>query len=92
MNTEERESLRDAVLDVLNAYPTIPRTQSGIARETRKCVGFPAANEEVEAALTLLLGLGLVQYQTKDTGAIRWWSITSAGMLRCERGGFAGKS
>jgi len=83
--SQEKETLRHAVLECLVGRAAVALAVPGIWRRVAKEVDFPIAPADVAEALLLLQGLGLAKVETDDFGSSEYWQATAAGVLHVER-------
>jgi hypothetical protein len=83
--SENSELLRRAVREALHLRQGTALTARGLRRRLVTELDFAPTEAEVEAACEFWRGLGQVSFEHDEAGATRWWQITSAGTLACER-------
>lgn len=86
MNAQQKEDLRKVVLEAIALRHPTALTISGIRRRVEAELDFKITDEDVEAALQFLKGLGLATVQFADLGSSQHWQATSKGVLANERG------
>ncbi len=85
ITASQKEDLRHAVLEFLTLRHPTASPARAIRRTIAREVDWNVAEEEVNAALELLEGLGLVRHELDNLGATKYWQATSAGVLAQER-------
>lgn len=85
MSNEEKELLRHAALECLATRHPAALPLAGVARRVATQVDFVASQAEVQGALELLEGLGLVSSHVDELGSSKWWVATADGVLKVER-------
>lgn len=85
MNPEEKELLRQTVLEILAARHPAALPLKGIARRLATELGADPDPADVESALAYLQDLGLVAHTVDDLGSTRWYRATTAGIQQVER-------
>lgn len=84
----QREELRYAVREQLVAAQTVALTADMVARRVTRAriVDFKFEVSDIEAALTLLVGLGQAKESPASLGATKYYQATAEGVLAHERG------
>jgi hypothetical protein len=83
---ERKEECRRAVRAYLYARPATAHHPATIRRKLNEGHEHDFTEEDVEAALNLLLGLGHVIDQRDALGSTTYWKISAGGTLAHERG------
>jgi len=88
LTPEDRESLRRAAREILASRPGNSFPLPGIRRriEQGKLVDCKFADDDLRAALSLLLGLEHIATTRDPLGATEYFTATAAGILAFERG------
>lgn len=90
MVNQDKEILRHAVLECLTSRHPVPLTAAGVWRRVRTEMTCPVGTDDVQGALEVLKGLGLVEETVDALGTSVWWRATSQGVLAVERAGRTG--
>lgn len=85
LTKDEKEMLREVVLEVLSARHPAALTLAGIARRASIEVDFQVSEEDAHGAVQLLSGLGLANREVDPLGSTPYWRASSAGVLAVER-------
>jgi hypothetical protein len=87
MNAEDKEQLRHAIREALNARAGVALPARGIRRRVEIELAFKITDDDVNAELEFLRTLTppQVMYQFDEVGSTKWWQITAAGTLAQER-------
>jgi len=88
MTTEDKELLRQAVLETLASSYPVPRTEAALTRLAQRQVPAGVLETDVLAALHILKQLALAEFTFDTLGSTRWWTATAAGVLQIERSVF----
>lgn len=83
----QREDLRRAVREQLVAAQTVALTVAMVQRrvERTRLLDFDFTTRDVEAALSLLVGLAHAKEEADPLGATKYYQATAAGVLAQER-------
>lgn len=87
LNAEQKEELRQAVLQAAVIRAPAALTVRQLARAVKKELPFLFEESDAEAACELLRGLtpALFEFTTEALGSTKYWRATSAGVLHVER-------
>jgi hypothetical protein len=85
MNTADNELLRHVVLETLVTRHPAALPMPALKRKAQPELGREVKDEELESALLVLSGKGLVKSHYDELGSSTWWQATGEGVLFHER-------
>lgn len=86
MNASDKEDLRHVTLEIIALRHPTALTVSAIRRRAETEIDFKITDDDIDATLEFLRGLGLCRFEVDGLGTTKHWQATTNGVLANERG------